>query len=157
MAQSSRGNEVENFLGKRDNQPTGQRQETLAALAGVVALQRQTDLHDAPPQQDKSFLIPLDEILYFDTTDRKTFLYTNKQVYECRKALIEVENELSNTTVIRISKETLLNTTALVNVRPYPNHRLMAELSNGENLIISRKYISILQNRLRSEIYVKSV
>ena len=105
----------------------------------------------------KSFLIPLDEILYFDTTDRKTFLYTNKQVYECRKALIEVENELSNTTVIRISKETLLNTTALVNVRPYPNHRLMAELSNGENLIISRKYISILQNRLRSEIYVKSV
>lgn len=105
----------------------------------------------------KSFLIPLDEILYFDTTDRKTFLYTNKQVYECRKALIEVENELSNTTVIRISKETLLNTTALVNVRPYPNHRLMAELSNGENLIISRKYISTLQNRLRSEIYVKSV
>ena len=105
----------------------------------------------------KSFLIPLDEILYFDTTDRKTFLYTNKQVYECRKALIEVENELSNTTVIRIRKETLLNTTALVNVRPYPNHRLMAELSNGENLIISRKYISILQNRLRSEIYVKSV
>ena len=105
----------------------------------------------------KSFLIPLDEILYFDTTDRKTFLYTNKQVYECRKALIEVENELSNTTVIRISKETLLNTTALVNVRPYPNHRLMAELSNGENLIISRKYISILQNRLRSEIYVKSI
>lgn len=105
----------------------------------------------------KSFLIPLDEILYFDTTDRKTFLYTTKQVYECRKALIEVENELSNTTVIRISKETLLNTTALVNVRPYPNHRLMAELSNGENLIISRKYISILQNRLRSEIYVKSV
>lgn len=105
----------------------------------------------------KSFLIPLDEILYFDTTDRKTFLYTNKQVYECRKALIEVENELSNTTVIRISKETLLNTTALVNVRPYPNHRLMAELSNGEHLIISRKYISILQNRLRSEIYVKSV
>lgn len=105
----------------------------------------------------KSFLIPLDEILYFDTTDRKTFLYTNKQVYECRKALIEVENEFSNTTVIRISKETLLNTTALVNVRPYPNHRLMAELSNGEHLIISRKYISILQNTLRSEIYVKSV
>ena len=105
----------------------------------------------------KSFLIPLDEILYFDTTDRKTFLYTNKQVYECRKALITVENELSNTTIIRINKRTLLNITALVNVSPYPNHRLMAELSNGENLIISRKYISILQNRLRSEIYVKSV
>ena len=105
----------------------------------------------------KSFLIPLDEILYFDTTDRKTFLYTNKQVYECRKDLIEVENELSNTTVIRISKETLLNTTALVNVRPYPNHRLLAELSNGEHLIISRKYISVLQNTIRSENYVKSV
>lgn len=66
----------------------------------------------------KTFLIPLDEILYFDTTDKKTFLYTNKQVYECRKALITVENELSNTTVIRINKGTLLNITALVNVKP---------------------------------------
>lgn len=26
----------------------------MAALAGVVALQRQTDLHNAPPQQDKA-------------------------------------------------------------------------------------------------------
>ena len=96
----------------------------------------------------KSFLIPLDEILYFDTTDRKTFLYTNKQVYECRKTLITVENELSNTTIIRINKGTLLNITALVNVSPYPNHRLLAELSNGEHLIISRKYISVLQNTI---------
>ena len=54
MEQSSRGNEVEDFLGKRDNQPASQRQEALAALAGVVALQRQTDLHNAPPQQDKT-------------------------------------------------------------------------------------------------------
>ncbi len=53
LAQSSRGDEVEDFFGERNHQPTGQRQETLAALAGVVALQRQTDLHDAPPQQDK--------------------------------------------------------------------------------------------------------
>ena len=105
----------------------------------------------------KSFLIPLDEILYFDTTDRKTFLYTNKQVYECRKTLITVENELSKTTIIRINKGTLLNITALVNVSPYPNHRLLAELSNGEHLIISRKYISVLQNTIRSENYVKSV
>ena len=105
----------------------------------------------------KSFLIPLDEILYFDTTDRKTFLYTNKKVYECRKTLSTVENELSNTTIIRINKGTLLNITALVNVSPYPNHRLLAELSNGEHLIISRKYISVLQNTIRSENYVKSV
>ena len=28
--------------------------KTLTALAGVVALQGQADLHDAPPQQDKT-------------------------------------------------------------------------------------------------------
>lgn len=102
----------------------------------------------------KTFFIPLDEILYFDTADRKTFVYTYNQVYECKKALIAVENELSNTTVIRINKGTLLNIAALINVKPYPNHRLLAELSNGEHLIISRKYISILKNTIRSEYYV---
>ena len=53
LALSSRSNEVEDFFGKGNHQPTGQSEKALTALAGVVALQGQADLHDAPPQQDK--------------------------------------------------------------------------------------------------------
>lgn len=123
-------------------------------LSKMVAYIHQYEYTVEANLNSKTFSIPLDEILYFDTADRKTFLYTSNQVYECKKALIAVENELSNTTVIRINKGTLLNVAALINVKPYPNHRLLAELSNGEHLIISRKYISILKNTIRSEFYV---
>lgn len=123
-------------------------------LSKMVAYIHQYEYTVEANLNGKTFFIPLDEILYFDTADRKTFLYTSNQVYECKKALIAVENELSNTTVIRINKGTLLNVVALINVKPYPNHRLLAELSNGELLIISRKYISILKNTIRSEYYV---
>lgn len=123
-------------------------------LSKMVAYIHQYEYTVEANLNSKTFSIPLDEILYFDTADRKTFLYTSNQVYECKKALIAVENELSNTTVIRINKGTLLNVAALINVKPYPNHRLLAELSNGEHLIISRKYISVLKNTIRSEFYV---
>ena len=104
--------------------------------------------------KEKILYIPLYQILYFDTVDRKTFLYTSNQVYMCKKTLVALENDLSDTTVVRINKGTLLNITSLMSVKPYPNHRLLAELSNGEHLIISRKYIPILQNILRRGYYV---
>lgn len=34
--------------------------------------------------KEKILYIPLDQILYFDTVDRKTFLYTSNQVYMCK-------------------------------------------------------------------------
>lgn len=95
------------------------------------------------------------KLLREDTILKNYPLYCPK----CKQhTLIETQNiQITVIKVIRINKGTLLNITALVNVRPYPNHRLLAELSNGEHLIISRKYISVLQNTIRSENYVKSV
>ena len=46
--------QIENFTGKRDDNAARQRQKALAALAGVVALQRQPHLHDAPSKQDQT-------------------------------------------------------------------------------------------------------
>ena len=40
---------------KRNHKPASQRQEALASLAGVVALERQADLHHAPAQQDNTY------------------------------------------------------------------------------------------------------
>ena len=50
----SGGNKVKDFLGEGDYQPTGQGEETLRTLGGIMALEGQTDLHDAPAQQDQS-------------------------------------------------------------------------------------------------------
>lgn len=97
-------------------------------------------------RESQSYEVALEDILYFDCTERSTFFYTKDGVYECDTNLSNLEKELRTTTIVRIQKNCLLNTRYLKCVSPYPNHRLLAELKNGEKLIVSRKYIPDLQN-----------
>lgn len=100
------------------------------------------------------YYISIHDILYLDTTDRKTFIYTKDKIYECKKNIITLEKELVQTSFVRTSKTTLLNISVLQAVQPYPNHRILAQLNNGEKLIVSRKYIPDLKEKLRSSYYV---
>lgn len=84
---------------------------------------------------------------------KKTFIYTHHKIFECKKTLSAIEQDLIRSNVVRISKTALLNISCLVCVKPYPNHRLLAELNNEENLIVSRKYIPILRDKIRSGYY----
>ena len=97
--------------------------------------------------------IPLNEVLYFETVDKKTFIYTQQKVFECKKLLSVIEQDLITSNIVRISKTVLLNISYLACVKPYPNHRLLVELNNKENLIVSRTYIPILQDKIRSGYY----
>ena len=49
----SANNEVEDFLGKGDDDAAGQSQETVGTLAGIVGLEAETDLHNAPAKQNQ--------------------------------------------------------------------------------------------------------
>lgn len=83
--------------------------------------------------EDKVYQIPLDQVCYIETIDRKTFIYSDSNIYETRKNIQGMETELEETTIVRISKSQLLNITAVNSVKSYPNHRLMVELNNGEH------------------------
>lgn len=99
--------------------------------------------------EGKVYQIPLDEIFYIDTVDGKTFLYDSKQAYVSKLTLTALEEKLRYTTFLRISKSCLMNTAHLKCVEPYVNHRMLAELKNGEQLLISRNYIESLKEKLR--------
>lgn len=100
-------------------------------------------------KEDKVYQIPLEQVCYIETIDRKTFIYLERNFYETRKTIQVIEKELKGTTIVRISKSLLLNITAIHNVKPYPNHRIMVELMNGEHLLVSRKYITDLKEKIR--------
>ena len=106
--------------------------------------------------EKKLYQIPLNEVLYFETVDKKTFMYTQHKIFECKKTLSAIEQDLIRSNVVRISKTALLNISCLVCVKPYPNHRLLAELNNEENLIVSRKYIPIDRYIEQSDLNVVS-
>lgn len=123
------------------------------SLNSIIQYIRQQEYLIQGTFDNKLYQIPLNKILYFETVDKRTFIYTQQKIFECKKKLSVIEQDLIKANIIRISKTVLLNTSCLACVKPYPNHRLLAELNNEENLIVSRKYISSLRDKIRSAYY----
>jgi len=88
-----------------------------------------------------SIPIALEDIYYFESVDNKTFLYLDKDVYRYNKKLYELEDSLSHTSFVRISKSCILNTLVVASVQAQFSGRIEATLKNGEKLIVSKHYI----------------
>lgn len=98
----------------------------------------------------KLYQLPIDKIYYIESVDGRTYLYDKTNSYLCKKSLVALEEALDNTPFARVSKTCLLNTLYLRCVENYPNHRLKAELGNGEQIIISRNYIDNMYKKIKS-------
>ena len=97
----------------------------------------------------RTYQIPVEELYYADSVDGKTFLYDREHAYYCRQTLLAFEQKVKHTAFVRISKNCLMNASHLKCVEPYVNHRMRAELKNGEQLIVSRNYIENLKEKLK--------
>jgi len=100
-------------------------------------------------QDDCQFEVPVSEVCYIEAVDNKVFLYTVKQVYEIRQKLYELEELLKEKYFLRVSKALLLNLMKVRSIKPALNGRFTAVLQNGEELIISRKYVPELKAALK--------
>ena len=92
--------------------------------------------------------LPLSNVFYFESVDKKTFAYCASNVYEYAQTLAELEKKLTNSTFVRVSKSCIVNTVLIKSVQPLDNHRLKALLRNGEAQIINRHYITVLKEKL---------
>ncbi len=100
-------------------------------------------------QEGKQYEVPVTDICYIEAVDEKVFLYTIKQVYETRQRLYELEEVLKEKYFLRVSKSLLLNLMKVKSIKPALNGRLTAVLKNGEEIIISRKYVPALKKALK--------
>lgn len=99
-------------------------------------------------KDDKTYFLKPEEVLYFDTVDEKVFIYTIDSIYETNLKLYEIEERFSGTSIIRVSKSTVLNLLKIDYVSPLSNGRIEAMLQNGEKVIISRQYVPVFKNKL---------
>ena len=98
--------------------------------------------------EDKIYKLVLKDIFYFESVDNKVFAYTEKQVYEVRKKLYEIENEYTDSDFLRISKAVIVNLSKMTYVKPTLNGRFEAKLKNDEKVVISRQYVPSLKKKL---------
>lgn len=92
-------------------------------------------------KDNQSFAVRLEEIFYFETVDDKTFIYLSDDVFETDLKLYELENQLSDSRFVRISKSSILNIEQLKSVKALLNGKYEATLKNDEKILISRHYV----------------
>lgn len=96
----------------------------------------------------KVYIIKIEYILYFESVDKKTFIYTKNNVYEINLRLYEVEEKFSSYHFFRASKSTIINITKITIINPIIGGRVEVLLENKEKLIVSRQYVPILKQKL---------
>ena len=97
----------------------------------------------------KQYNISLSDIYYFESVDNRTFVYTRDEVYQCDLKLYELEEQLTKTNFVRISKSSILNIMVLESVRALLHGKMEAELSNGEMVVINRHYVDALMKNMK--------
>ncbi|MCL2356086.1 MAG: LytTR family transcriptional regulator [Defluviitaleaceae bacterium] len=88
------------------------------------------------------------DVLYFESVDKRCWLYTADDVYEVSFKLYEAEELLAEAGFIRSSKSQILNIAEIKSLCPDFGGRIETVMNNGEKLIVSRQYAKILKERL---------
>ena len=94
------------------------------------------------------FQVTLEEIYYFEAVDNKVFLYLEKEVYETRRRLYELEELFQGTDFFRASNSCTVNLAKVKSLSPAFHGRFEALMKNGERVIISRQYVPVLKEKL---------
>lgn len=89
-----------------------------------------------------------EEIYYFESVDQKVFACCEKEVYETKNKLYELEELLPTRDFVRVAKAVILNLNKIDSLAPAFGGRFEALLKNGEKVIISRQYVGSLKEKL---------
>ena len=95
----------------------------------------------------RTFVLDTSDIFYFESVDKKTFAYTESEVYEIPLRLYELEERLPRD-FFRASKPTIINISKIKSLMPDFGGKLEVTLLTGERLIVSRQYAQDLKNKL---------
>jgi len=94
------------------------------------------------------YVIKLNSILYFESVDKRTYIYIKDDVFETNLRLYEIEEKYSSRHFFRASKSTIINIAKIVVINPIIGGKIEVLLENKEKLIVSRQYVPILKAKL---------
>lgn len=109
-------------------------------LASIITNLRMHDMKVVGTIDHEYQSVPARDILFADSVDGRTFIYTTNTVLETALRLYKLEERLASSGFVRVAKNCLVNLNRISTFRPYVGGRLLASLDNGEDLVISRKY-----------------
>lgn len=97
-------------------------------------------------------VISPEDILYIETVDSRTFLYTEREVYKVNYTLLQLEELLGEKKFFRCSKSMIMNISKVVSLKSLSSNRIDAVMQGGEHIMISRTYATDFRRRLKGEL-----
>lgn len=122
-----------------------------AEVSEIVAFVKNRQGQLTGISEGMQYEIPIVNLYYVEAVDNRVFLYSAKKTYETKQKLYEIESLLEEKQFLRISKSIIVNLMKIKAIKPALNGRFIAILQNGEEVIISRKYVSTLKDHLKGE------
>ena len=114
----------------------------------MIAALRIMDSQMTVIKDDESYIIDIAKIVYIESVDRRTFVYTENECYETKLKLYETEERLCGSGFLRISKSCLVHLRYIRSIKAEFDRKLRLTLENGEQMIVSRQYADELKKRL---------
>ena len=99
-------------------------------------------------KDNENYLLDVNKISYIEALERKTFVYTEEDIYESKLKLYEMEEKLCQCGFIRISKSCLVNLKYIKSLRKDVERKLRLTMKNDEQIIVSRQYAEEIKKRL---------
>lgn len=90
--------------------------------------------------KDEQKEIHILDIVYIESIERKTFIYSLENIYEIEAPLYEMEEKLQGFSFMRINKQTIMNPRHVQAVKALLNSRYELSMASGEKLIVTRHY-----------------
>lgn len=114
----------------------------------LLAAIRILDKQIAANKGDAVCLINLADVFYIEALERKTFIYTDKEVFDSEMKLYELEAALAQYNFIRVSKNTICSLSKIKTLKSEVDRKIKITMENGYQIIASRMYADELRKKL---------
>lgn len=99
-------------------------------------------------KEDETYILDVSKIIYVEAVERKTFVYTQEEVYESKLKLYEMEERLVECGFFRVSKSCLVHLRYIKSLKNDINRKIRLTLESGEQIMVSRQYADEIKRRL---------
>jgi len=116
----------------------------------LIAAIRMLDTKLTGRKNGRQHVVEVADIMYVESTDKRTFLYTSADVYETPFRLYELEAKLADMDFLRASKNCLVNINHIQSIEPDFDRRLILAMEKGIKLVVSRQYAAAVRQKLEA-------
>lgn len=97
----------------------------------------------------QQFVIKPNQVIYLESVEGITYLYTENEVYRSNLTLMAAERIYAEEGYFRCSKSMVINIYRIQKLQSMPENRIDVTMDNEEHVVISRRYAKELRNILR--------